>query len=312
MNILKKNQIKDFVTNGFCCIKTSETPIISSWIDLAEHIHRLPKEALKSIDVNDSYGLRGYSGINNIIHNQDTFQPEINRKYFGFDFGFELDKFEKSDVEKILYAKNLWPSKNFEFKESCLKLLNQWNWLAIKIFSEITNLPHSKIIKHFSLPTGNMRFLEYRNNNSPTPLIPPHRDYEFLTIIQSNNRGLEIKNSNGDFSKIPSLPDEIVLLAGDCLEYFSGGKIKALEHRVVCSEDRFSCVYFLCCNSDIFIDKKNNFHSSIEANNITDIFSPSEHVAIMHLSNHSRIRTKYSNSNLIGKIPKNGKNPFLN
>lgn len=63
--------------------------------------------------------------------------------------------------------------------------------------------------------------------------IPPHSDFDFLTLLlQDDVNGLQIHH-RGDWVGVDVIPNAFVVNVGDLLEIFSNGKYKSVMHRAV-------------------------------------------------------------------------------
>lgn len=74
----------------------------------------------------------------------------------------------------------------------------------------------------------------------------PHTDSGFMTLLaQSAVPGLQARARDGRWLGIPPQRETFVVNFGKVLELWSGGRIRATEHRVVgCGEERFSIPFF--------------------------------------------------------------------
>jgi isopenicillin N synthase-like dioxygenase len=73
-----------------------------------------------------------------------------------------------------------------------------------------------------------------------------HTDFGFITLLaQHGVGGLQARHSNGDFVDVPVIDDALAVNFGKLLERWTGGRIKATEHRVLSlGEERFSIPFF--------------------------------------------------------------------
>lgn len=82
----------------------------------------------------------------------------------------------------------------------------------------------------------------------PVTGIGAHTDAGCLTLLwQPDAPGLEIEGADGRWSRLPPDPDTLVLSLGDMAEPLSGGRLRALRHRVINRSpvDRHSIAFFL-------------------------------------------------------------------
>jgi isopenicillin N synthase-like dioxygenase len=73
-----------------------------------------------------------------------------------------------------------------------------------------------------------------------------HTDFGFITLLaQHGVGGLQARHADGDFVDVPVIDDALAVNFGTLLQRWTGGRIKATEHRVLSSgEERFSTPFF--------------------------------------------------------------------
>lgn len=307
--ILSEENIEDLRRIGGCTIDGAKSPLKTDWLSLARLVHDLPQTELRRIHSSTGEGLRGYTPATPMLINSSTSSAEKSRRYSSFDFGFDNAGSVVDEVDRIVYAKSLWPQSVPNFEDRCTALRSEWHAFAVSLLSEILRIDINQIDEFFSRPTGNMRLLRYDAHQGESPLIPAHRDYEFLTLVRSSAPGLEIIDSTGAVGFINELASEVVVIAGDCLEYLTDGQIRAGVHQVRVSSERYSCIYFLCCDTGAVVEKGGLKWRTMASS--SDPFSPCEHVATMNLANHTLLRNKYRDTPIHSRIPTNGINPFF-
>ena len=101
-------------------------------------------------------------------------------------------------------------------------------------------------------------------------VLTPHKDVGLLTILTGSTApGLEIQDpKTGDFVPVRQPYGNVVIIAGELLEYITAGSIKAPNHRVVLDgskDDRLSIATFFNGNGQakikpMFPDEDNPFH----------------------------------------------------
>lgn len=74
----------------------------------------------------------------------------------------------------------------------------------------------------------------------------PHRDTGFMTLLaQDGVSGLQARHRSGEWMDVPPREGVLAVNFGQVLERWTGGRIKATEHRVLGSErERFSIPFF--------------------------------------------------------------------
>jgi isopenicillin N synthase-like dioxygenase len=73
-----------------------------------------------------------------------------------------------------------------------------------------------------------------------------HSDADVFTMLTQPIRGLQIRNNAGDWSSVPVLSgNELLVIPGDWMELFSNGHFRAVRHRVLdVAEQRASIAFF--------------------------------------------------------------------
>lgn len=138
----------------------------------------------------------------------------------------------------------------------CCKLLK-----ALAIALELDNENQLSQFHSLDKRSGTvMRFLHYPSTAADPSITRAgaHTDYGSLTLLFALSGGLEIMK-DGSFIPVPINPDNIIVNAGDLLEYWTDRRVKSTLHRVVVEEvsanssvnvvpDRYSIAYF--CHPD--------------------------------------------------------------
>ena len=80
----------------------------------------------------------------------------------------------------------------------------------------------------------------------------PHVDSGFLTLLaQDEVSGLQARHRDGAWLDVPPTDDGLVMNFGKVLEHWSGGRIKATEHRVIgTGQERMSIPFFYEARAD--------------------------------------------------------------
>jgi len=80
----------------------------------------------------------------------------------------------------------------------------------------------------------------------------PHTDSGFLTLLaQDGVPGLQARSRDGAWLDVPPLEGALAVNFGQVLERWSGGRIRATEHRVIGSpRERFSIPFFYEARAD--------------------------------------------------------------
>jgi len=98
-------------------------------------------------------------------------------------------------------------------------------------------------------PTSQLRLMCYRENALPPSElnqgIGAHSDYECFTLLHIGGPGLQLLSADDHWVDAPPMPGAFVLNTGDCMEAWTGGRLKSTQHRVVnLGKERFSLPFF--------------------------------------------------------------------
>ena len=79
-----------------------------------------------------------------------------------------------------------------------------------------------------------------------------HTDSGFLTLLaQDGVAGLQVRAADGQWLEVPPRDDALVVNFGQVLERWSGGRIRATEHRVLgAGEERHAIAFFYEARAD--------------------------------------------------------------
>jgi isopenicillin N synthase-like dioxygenase len=318
---LTSDENEQFISHGYTKVKASAAvlSVLRNQVFLARQLHHSSFEQKERIFVGNGLGAKGYwpSGreyqffyevrqANHICH---------KRRYSSFDF--TLDNAPNGDTvtEAILYSPNLWPDWINSFEEDCMRAIGLLHGIASAALSSVLkrlDIPSKD--EYFSRSPGAMRLMRYPQGDGLSPMIPPHRDYEFVTISYCDVPGLEILKTGTDNEDTKSMalretPGELVLLAGDCLEVLSNKVVRAPIHQVKAGAERFSIVLFVCSNYGVCIEPGRIFYSPETSAN--DFFSPARHLCTMNIINNPHLTDKVESGEIVYSIPKNLRNPFM-
>ncbi|MFD7425654.1 2OG-Fe(II) oxygenase family protein [Streptomyces sp. NPDC059818] len=80
--------------------------------------------------------------------------------------------------------------------------------------------------------------------SGPGHAMSPHIDLSLLTILDQNEPGLQVRDSDGQWLDVPTVPGALFLFLGDYVQRWSNGLHRAAPHRVVrVRRDRMSIQY---------------------------------------------------------------------
>lgn len=197
----------------------------------------------------------------------------------GFDLGSGREPAPEMDaVERYLLQPNVWPEE---------ALLPGWRALVEQHYRDLERLGHlvmGVLAAHLGLQRdyfepffggGSSTFRFLRAPARPDLNARPeegeerqravidgrtvrlgtgaHRDSGVLTLLWQQG-SLQAQDPDGDWLDAPKLPQALNVNFGDCMEFWTGGRLQATPHRVVAVDyDRFSIPFFFEPNVDAMI-----------------------------------------------------------
>ena len=101
----------------------------------------------------------------------------------------------------------------------------------------------------FKYEPGYLAFSRYpaqSSANTETIGLHEHSDAVVFTVLTQRTAALQLRQRNGDWFSLPPLTgDDLLVIAGDWMELWSNGRIRAVRHRVVdIAHDRLSVAFF--------------------------------------------------------------------
>lgn len=213
----------------------------------AREFFALPEEEKLAIENVNSPQFRGYTRIGGeITDGKIDWREQI-------DIGPERDAVTGGPEFNRLVGPNLWPASQPELREVveewhahltavARRLLASW---ALALGAEESHFDAA-----FADPATLIKIVRYPGTTAPEPQqgVGAHRDSGVLTLlwVEPGKGGLQVER-DGAWVDAPPLDDAFVVNIGEMLEYASGGRLKATNHRVIsprAPEDRISVPFF--------------------------------------------------------------------
>lgn len=127
-------------------------------------------------------------------------------------------------------------------------------------FAEMFGLPRDTFSRHLTGgDMGTVRLLYYPGTSrseaeTANAGISAHTDFEVFTLMHQNAPGLQLRPRGSEWVDAPVRPGEFVVFAGDVLERFTNGALKAAPHRVLrTAHCRQAIVRFLAMHPDTLV-----------------------------------------------------------
>ncbi|KAL6200209.1 hypothetical protein ACLB2K_029991 [Fragaria x ananassa] len=158
----------------------------------------------------------------------------------------------------------MWPNGKTEFCETTdlfAKLVGDLEHTVEKMMFESFGIPQEQYESLASSNSHLLRFLKYTTpeERDAVERFPSHTDKNFTTIVaQHDVGGLEVQTKDGDWISVESAPSQFLFMAGDGLQVWSNGRVKACHHRVKHCEDktRYSLAMFTFNNGVFQVPKE--------------------------------------------------------
>ncbi len=210
----------------------------------------LPDATKRSVDMARTGSNRGWGS-----GQSEQVDPDANPDYKQvFDCGFELAPDHPVHARNLsVYAPNLWPEGMVGFRESIQLYFQEASVVAMDLLRAIAHVvgrDAASLDAAFDPPMALLRGNYYPERPSWAGArdfgIAAHTDYGCLTLLATDGvPGLEVRMPDGTWDAVNTRPGEFVINFGEMLEFWTAGKVKATEHRVVGSaHERLSVPMF--------------------------------------------------------------------
>ena len=205
--------------------------------------------------------------------------------YESFDLSFEVAPDDHRTHQGYgLVGPNVWPNL-LDFQSKVTAYYDAVYALGrelLSIFECGLGMAHGTLLKQVTAPPSQLRLLKYFENDAPADRlnhgIDAHSDFECLTILHATHPGLQLLSSDDHWVETPPVKDCFTILVGDCLEAWTGGYLKATQHRVVNRGiERFSLPFFFSADYDCEVMPQSPFDTA-EAMAAYPAFKAGEHL----------------------------------
>lgn len=133
------------------------------------------------------------------------------------------------------------------------------SFIAKQIFNNL--LKYLNIPNYYNNSFNTLTILHYKKDNDISNDlhigIRPHSDWGFITVLWTDNDGLQIKNNDGIWIDVPTIPNHFIINIGDMLEILSSGKLKSTVHQVKVKDEKYSMAFFYEPSLDTIIKPDN-------------------------------------------------------
>lgn len=191
-----------------------------------ERTFALPVAQKRQLAIERSPHHRGYS----VMRNERDFREQ-------FHFGCERPPAGKEPPWLRLEGPNPWPELP-GVRERALAWLADLERLGIELLARMS-LALGLGADAFDpglRPYTLMKWIRYEPQPDPLPRpgVAPHVDFSLLTLtLQDGTGGLGVRRRDGSWCEVEPAPGELLLHAGELLQFATGGLVPATPHRVV-------------------------------------------------------------------------------
>lgn len=213
---------------------------------------RLPEDVKKRYEVPELLGQRGYVSFGK-EHAKDSEAPDLKEFWH---VGRELPN--GHTLEGDAYPDNIWPDDDVpEYRVKMSKLYEQLDACAAALLEACAlhvGAPQRTFADMAVDGQTVLRVIHYppipEDANPASVRAAAHEDINLITLLcESTASGLELLQRDGTWRPIESVSGQIIVDAGDMLQWATNGQLKSTTHRVVnpgnSRERRFSMPFFV-------------------------------------------------------------------
>lgn len=236
------------------CDHGIDRKLIEETYRAAERFFAMPDGFKRRYYIGNNTNHRGYVPFTE----KGDYSDEKNRNYEAFDLGYDLPPTDPHYLAgNRLLGPNVWPELT-GFRDTVSEYFNKISTLGRRLcecLEVYLGLPKASITSQMNKPISQLRLLHYVRmsdlQDHRSVNMGAHTDYECLTLLHTQNKGLQVMTQGGRWIDVPVDPDTLIINIGDMLEAWSNGVLRSTPHRVLnLSPERFSLPYFVAANFD--------------------------------------------------------------
>jgi isopenicillin N synthase-like dioxygenase len=225
--------------------------LFKSLKESAEDFFALPLNAKMDYYIGKSDNHRGYVPT----LEKGAYSDEKIRVYEAFDIGYDTARPTMGVGHNYsLIGPNRYPSRVPGMEQTLKSYYNanfQIGTQLLRLVARGARLDENYFDRYTTRPASQLRLLHYLQNdilvNDDDVSMGAHTDYEVFTIMHQLSPGLvAFDRSTQTWKNMPVFKNTLLVLAGDMLEFMTGGHVKSLLHRVASNgEERYSFPFFM-------------------------------------------------------------------
>ena len=263
----------------------------------------------------DSRHHRGY-----VDQSQTVFEKNGKRYlnfHESFDLSFEMAPDDPRNHEGFgLVGPNVWPDLP-GFRTPVQRYYDAVYTLGRELLAAFElglGLTSGSLLDCVTHPPSQLRLMRYFENAAPAGEqhqgIGAHSDYECFTLLNTAGPGLQLMSADDRWVDAPPQPGTFVLNTGDCLEAWSGGRLKSTQHRVVnLGRERYSLPFFFAADYNTLIEPLAQY-ATAEARLRYPPYRAGEHLWARTIHGFAYLREKWQSGTLQVPFEIAEENPF--
>lgn len=216
-------------SNGWTALSIPELAAAHRDLEVAgRRFFSLDNAAKSKFDIRDSIGHRGWVPVDEC----GDYCDEGARRYEAFDIGAPATGHHRH----VLDGPNHFPGDDFQHAvATAWSVLDKVTSSLLEAACAHLDVPIDMLQQHRSQPVSQLRLINYLPSSEPgsdKAAMGAHTDYELLTVLYQSSPGIELLDLHEGWVTPDLEPGSVLVLVGDALEVFSGGRFTSTMHRV--------------------------------------------------------------------------------
>ena len=246
---------------GFFYVRNHGVPanLCTGIVREAERFFALPVEEKRRYNIDDIGTHHGYVPYGSLVI---TGKSDLQE---GYEVCTELAPDDPDYLAgHICYGPNVWPENLPGYRETVyayFEAIIQLSHTLCRAFAMALGQPEDFFESKTQRTMSQMRLIHYPPQRGPLDEdeigIGAHTDYEIFTVLlQTEQGGLQVGNTAGDWIEAPPIPDTLVINLGDMLERWTNGRYVSTPHRVIntSGQERYSFPLFFAAEHNTIVE----------------------------------------------------------
>ena len=245
---------------GFFYVRNHGVPLdlCNGIVREAERFFALPLEDKLRYNIDEIGTHHGYVPYGSLVI---TGNPDLQEAY---EVCSELPNDDPDYLAgHICYGPNVWPRGLPGFRETVygyFEAIIRLSHTLCRAFAIALDQPDDFFESKTRRTMSQMRLIHYPPQEGPLDEdkigIGAHADYEIFTVLlQTEQGGLQVGNTAGDWIEAPPIPDTLIINIGDMLERWTNGRYVSTPHRVIntSGHERYSFPLFFAAEHETIV-----------------------------------------------------------